>query len=460
LGFGKPDLKIPKSEFGFIFTPMKKRLLLSALFCIHLLIAAAQRPNIIIVLTDDMGYSDLSCFGNPLIQTPFLDQLSTKGLKATEYMVSSPTCTPSRVSLLTGRYCTRSQLNAPIPPGYKIGLPDEDVTIAEMLKPAGYNTFMVGKWHLGDIQPYNYPTAQGFDHYFGLLYSHDYKAPYVKTDTVLKIYRDRTPAIIRPGDSNITTLYTNEAVQFIRRQSGQKPFFLYLAHNMPHLPIAASGKFKGKSAGGLYGDVVEEIDASTAAVWKAVQEKGLAGNTIFIFTSDNGPWMDFPDRMLGDSITKPWHVGSTGIFRGHKGESYEGGHRVPFILYWKGHVPARTLTSPFTCMDILPTLAQWLHLPLPKGRTIDGQSVAGLLTGTNPHFQHDPIYYVNYGIPEAIRVGDWKFRRTCHNGSAPLIELFNLKEDPRERINLAHAYPQKVKTLAALLDKYNGNTPN
>jgi arylsulfatase A-like enzyme len=153
-------------------------------------------------------------------------------------------------------------------------------------------------------------------------------------------------------------------------------------------------------------------------------------------------------------------VGSTGIFRGHKGESYEGGHRVPFILYWKGHVPARTLTSPFTCMDILPTLAQWLHLPLPKGRTIDGQSVAGLLTGTNPHFQHDPIYYVNYGIPEAIRVGDWKFRRTCHNGSAPLIELFNLKEDPRERINLAHAYPQKVKTLAALLDKYNGNTPN
>jgi arylsulfatase A-like enzyme len=284
---------------------MKKRLLLSALFCIQLLIAAAQRPNIIIVLTDDMGYSDLSCFGNPLIQTPFLDQMAAKGTKATGYMVSSPTCTPSRVSLLTGRYCTRSQLNAPIPPGYKIGLPDEDVTIAEMLKPAGYTTFMVGKWHLGDIQPYNYPTAQGFDHYFGLLYSHDYKTPYVKTDTVLTIYRDKTPEVIRPADSNITTLYTKEAVQFIRQQSKQKPFFLYLAHNMPHLPIAPSGKYKNKSAGGLYGDVVEELDASTAAVWKAVEEKGLADNTIFISAATMVPGSIFRAGCWATALPNP-----------------------------------------------------------------------------------------------------------------------------------------------------------
>ncbi|MBO9204684.1 MULTISPECIES: sulfatase family protein [Niastella] len=439
---------------------MKKRLLLSALFCMYLLMAAAQRPNIIIVLTDDMGYSDLSCYGNPLIQTPFLDKMASKGTKATGYMVSSPTCTPSRVSLLTGRYCTRSQLNAPIPPGNKIGLPDEDVTIAEMLKPAGYNTFMVGKWHLGDIQPYNYPTAQGFDHYYGLLYSHDYKAPYVKTDTVLKIYRDRTPVITSPGDTSLTTLYTKEAVNFIKQQSKQKPFFLYLAHNMPHLPVAASGKYKGKSAGGLYGDVVEEIDASTAAVWKALEEKGLADNTIFIFTSDNGPWIDFPGRMLGDSLTKPWHVGSTGIFRGKKGESYEGGHRVPFIVYWKNKVPARTLTNAFTSLDVLPTLAEWLKLPLPTGRTIDGESIAGLLSGKDSHFEHSPIYYVNYGIPEAIRVGDWKLRRAVHDIATPQLELFNLKDDPRERTNLANAYPEKVVSLTKMLDQFNGNGAN
>ena len=420
----------------------------------------AGPPNIVMLFADDMGYGDLSSYGHPTIRTPHLDRLAREGIRLTSFYVAGAACSPSRAAQLTGRYPLRTGMPGVIGPDSERGMKLSEVTIADALKGQGYQTMAIGKWHVGHARPEFQPTARGFDHYYGLLYSHDMILPWVETDLPLELYRDTEP-VESPADTfTITRRYTEEAVRFI--QGTTQPFFLYLAYNMPHLPVRTSEEFLGKSRASLYGDVIETIDWSSGQIMDALQAKGVDRNTIVAFSSDNGPWTNMPPRMLHGGV-EYWHSGSQSLLRGAKGTSYEGGMRVPGIVRWPARIPAhQTSADMASSIDLYTTFLEVAGAEVPSDRPVDGMNILSFLEGKTTSPREEFFYFIGMTL-EAVRVGEWKLRmstwaRDFVRGHAPeggstsedepvVPELFNLERDPAEKWNVADENPELVESL-------------
>lgn len=439
-------------------------------------------PNVIIINCDDLGYGDLGCYGNRVIRTPHIDRLAGEGVRFTDFYSSCSVCTPSRFGLLTGRYAARSGLIFVLPAeneslGRSIirtlgrwfgqigavdvqedcsvkGMPGDEITIAEALKAAGYRTGMVGKWHLGDFskEPAYNPHRHGFDEFFGLPHSNDiFPCALYRNEQELE-------ANIGFNQARLTGMYTREAISFIEKNR-ERPFFFYLAHTFPHQPLYASEKFKDKSRVGIFGDTVEEIDASTGEIVNCLEKNGIARNTIIFFTSDNGPWYN----------------GSPGGFRGRKGQSYEGGYRVPMIVRWPGRIPAGSVCpEPAMNIDLFPTLLGLAGLEVPSDRIIDGKDILGLLTGKEKRSPHDVLYFYHYEELEGIRVSQWKYFREIHHyvwpqpvdkkttflGKISNIYfgerngLFNLAIDKEECYNMVSRRPDIAEKMEKVMSRW------
>jgi arylsulfatase A len=402
---------------------------------------SVDQPNIIVIFADDLGYGDIGTYGSQTIKTPNIDRMAAEGAKFDQFYSASPVCTPSRAALLTGRYPIRQGIHGVFYPESFQGMDPEEVTIAEMLKDVDYVTGLVGKWHLGHHDKFM-PWNQGFDEFFGVPYSNDMGGLYY--------FRNKEAIFDEIDQRYMTKTYTEEALKFIDNHH-QQPFFLYLAHNMPHVPIYASPEFKGKSAGGLYGDVVEELDWSVGQILQRLDELSLSENTLVIFTSDNGPWL-----LMGD------HGGSAGQLRAGKQFTFEGGMRVPMVASWPGKIPAGIRPEGMaTMMDWLPTFAALTGASLPDDRPIDGKDISGVLMGHSEREDQELFYYMS-GQLRAYRSGDWKLKlpykgkvpalSLIHSGFIPSHDmlLFNLKDDPQERSNLAD---QEVEIVTSMLEK-------
>ncbi len=428
-----------RSRRSFLQSSLSAGLALAAGGCLHhrSIPDRDQRPpNFVIVFADDLGYGDLACYGNDKIKTPNLDRMAAEGLRFTDFYACAAVCTPSRIGLMTGRYQIRSGLTQVLFPKDTAGFPNSEISIAAALKPLGYATAIVGKWHLG-CRPEHLPTRHGFDYYFGIPYSNDMTpTPLLRNEQVIE-----EPA----QQASLTARYTQEAVKFVK-DNRNRPFFLFLPHTMPHVPLAVSPTFQGKSAGGIYGDVIEEIDWSVGQLLATIRECGLDENTLVIFTSDNGPWLE-----------KKADAGTAGILRAGKATPFEGGIREPAIARWPGKIaPGRVERRPAITLDLFPTLLGLAGGKPPTDRAIDGQDIAPVLLGTGQRANEDFFFYIGQNL-RAHRSGPWKVvlpAKAATRPSDPQPLLFNLHNDPSERNNLASTYPQVLRRLLDQIDAF------
>ena len=418
-----------------------------------------QKPNIVIIFTDDQGYEDVGEYGAEGFQTPNLDKMADNGMVFTDFHVAASVCTPSRAALLTGCYPQRVGLQGVLFPegpewtkGYKsqAGINQNEVTIAEMLKKEGYSTSCIGKWHLGHHKKF-LPPNHGFDEYFGLPYSNDMRPENNEAYPPLPLIEGTEVIEKNPDQSQLTRRYTKRAVDFINRNQ-DNPFFLYLAHTMPHVPLYCSDRFKGSSEQGMYGDVMQEIDWSAGRVIEALKKNGLEDNTLVIFTSDNGPWTVYGN-----------HAGSVGELRGCKQTTFEGGLRVPCIMKWPGKIPANTVCEELaTTMDILPTVSKITGAQLPQHK-IDGHDIRSLIFNKEGESPYEVFYFYDGKELKAVRKGKWKLhlkheyrgvKEPGMNGKKGEYfnktinrSLFNLEEDIDENKDVSQENPQIVQEL-------------
>lgn len=417
---------------------------------------AEQPPNVVLVFADDLGYGDLGCYGAEGYETPHLDRLAREGVRFTDFYVTQAVCSASRAGLLTGCYSNRVGILGALGPSSRHGIHEDEWTIGDVLKSRGYATGCFGKWHLGHHRQF-LPTRNGFDRYFGLPYSNDMWPKHPERPDAfpdLPLFDGERIVEYNPDQRNLTTWYTEHAVRFIEEHK-EGPFFVYLAHSMPHVPLFVSDKFAGKTRRGLFGDVIEEVDWSVGQILATLGRLGLDQRTLVIFTSDNGPWLSYGD-----------HAGTAGALREGKGTSFDGGVREPCVMRWPGRIPAGTVCrEPAMTIDILPTLAGLAGAKLPDDRIIDGRDIWPLVSSQRgARSPHEALYFYWGGELQGVRAGRWKLHLP-HNyrsldgpggsGGIPAkyiqrsigLALFDLDNDPGETTNLVEEYPDVVGRL-------------
>lgn len=406
---------------------------------------AQEKPNIVFIYVDDMGYSDLECYGSTLNKTPNLNRMAEEGMRFTDFYSSAPVSTPSRAGLMTGRYASRMGINHVFFPHSFTGMSPEEITMAEMLKEQGYGTALFGKWHLGTDYQF-LPKRQGFDEFFGSVSSID-NPPFLYIDG------DKAQSKLACKDS-VTINITDKALNYIERKKNE-PFFCYVAYHMPHVPLAVSPRFKGKSQNGLYGDVIMEIDWAVGEIIKKVDELGLGDNTIIAFSSDNGPWLS----------EGPYGGCALPLYRG-KGTTWDGGQRVPMIIRWKDRIqPGRVHENVAAMVDWFPTFATLTGGKIPQDRAIDGHNILPVLLGNGSRDTQDFVY-ITFSNVEAYRSGDWKMKmpKPLKRGNywetdTPAHDtiLVNLRSDIGEQINLKKQRPDIVRMIVAKIDSFQRN---